>query len=88
MITEYKIVQFEHLKDYQESHIQHLSEFIADAEIILSDYGLAWPKSFINKVEDSHRGAILRFVDGELTYWYNISAKLVNNSNELCKTNN
>jgi len=77
MATEYDIIQFYGIPDDQDVDIKELEKFIEDAEIVLSSYGMAWSKSFINKVGDSLRGATLEFNDGLMTYGYNVQSKLV-----------
>jgi hypothetical protein len=77
MATEYDIIQFDGIPDDEYVDIKELEKFIENAEIVLSSYGMAWSKSFINKVGNSLRGATLEFNDGLMTYGYNVKGKLV-----------
>lgn len=77
MGIEYDIIQFDGIPDDEYVDIKELEKFIDDAEIVLSSYGMAWDRKFINKVGDSLRGATLEFNDGLMTYGYNVASKLV-----------
>ncbi|WP_159522805.1 hypothetical protein [Sunxiuqinia indica] len=77
MGIEYDIVIFNSIPDDEYVDIKELEKFIEDAEIILSNYGMAWSRCFVNKVGDSLRGATLEFNDGLMIYGYDIESKLV-----------
>ena len=63
---EYNIIPFENENDdYIE--IEKLKSFLINAEIIISSWGVAWPKSSIEEIEESHRGAMIRFINGTTT---------------------
>ena len=74
MCTEYEIVNFDHTSEVD---VKELEQFIADAEIVISNFGVAWSKIFIEKVGYSLRGATLEFKDGTMTHGYNVESKLV-----------
>jgi hypothetical protein len=76
-MTEYNIIEFYNKSNGEDIDIEELEKFIEDSEIVLSSFGVAWPKSFINKVGNSLRGATLEFNDGSMTHGYNIQSKLV-----------
>lgn len=77
MAIEYDIITFDDIPNDEYVDIEKLEKFIEDAEIILSSYGMAWDRKYINKVGDSLRGATLEFKDGLMTYGYNVESKLV-----------
>lgn len=77
MEAEYDVIQFNGIPDNEYVDIKELEKFIEDAEIVLSNYGTAWSRSFIDKVGDSLRGATLEFKNGLMTYGYNVKGKLV-----------
>lgn len=74
---EYNVVYFE-LEDDNIDNIseEFLAEFIKDSEIIICGK-YAYSKDLIKCIGDSLRGAVLRFTDGNFTYGYNITSKLV-----------
>lgn len=74
---EYFIICFEDKSDDDYVEVKELEKFLEDAEILISNLGIAWSKSFIKNIENSSRGAIIRFADGFTTYGYNIESKLV-----------
>ncbi len=67
------------LDDSEDISVESLSEFIKDADIIVSNYGYAYhiDPRYPLKVEDGFgRGAIARFPDGDYVWGYNIYSKL------------
>lgn len=76
---EYNIVDFDYnyIKDEDYIMIEELEEFVKDAEIIVTNYGVAWPKDYVVKVGDSLRGATLVLKNGLFTYGYDIVSKFV-----------
>jgi len=74
---EYEEILFNGIPLNEEVSEEALKYFLRDAEIIISDYGLAWSKDLIVGVETSVRGAGLRFKDGLRTGGHNIHSKLI-----------
>lgn len=71
---EYRIVVYE---DIEGDGVESLKRFIEDAEIIISDYNMAWTKDEIKCVGTSLRGATIEFKDGLMTHGYSVYSKLV-----------
>lgn len=82
---EYNVLIFES-KNYDD--LKELEEFIKDAEIIISNYGLAWKKSYIKNIINSFHGPAIEFIDGDITYGHDIYSKLVINTKKNQKNDN
>jgi hypothetical protein len=72
----YKFQEFEP-KDEHWITVEEVEMFLEDAEIIVSDYGFAWTKDEIVKIQDGHRGACIWFKSKEMTWFYNIEGKYI-----------
>jgi hypothetical protein len=73
---QYKIIPFEGNEKLEDLSIEELTEFIADAEILITDL-YAYSKDSIKEVAMTLRGAGLYFNDGTMTCGYYIESKLV-----------
>lgn len=77
-MTEYKLTQFDQqdvdirTPEQEVSVADELQKLVSDSDFIMSDYGYMWPIDQIRKVGNSLRGPTIEFVDGTMTYWYNI----------------
>lgn len=72
-------MEFDVVYFYPESdsvEVEELSEFIKDADIVITE-GSAYSIESIKGVEDSLRGAIIRFNDDLYEQGYRVTSKLV-----------
>jgi hypothetical protein len=77
----YKIIHFEDEAEIDTSeewiHLDVLTKFLENAEIIIFNEGTACSKDFITGVIKTHRGAGVNFKGETMTYGYNVTSKLV-----------
>jgi hypothetical protein len=77
MSSQYDVIEFDDIPSNGYVEVDTLKKFIEDADILVFDYHSATVKYNVVGVEVSHRGAIIKFVDGTFTYGYRLQSKLV-----------